>query len=945
MRIGTRQVGPGQPVFVVAEAGSNHNGSLELARKLVDVAASAGADAVKFQTFRAERLYPRSAGRSEYLGLAAPIFDVIAAMEMPESWLGELSARARAAGLAFFSSPFHEEAVAVLAPHVDAFKIASYELTHEPLLRAVAAAGKPVVLSTGASTLEEIRRAVDVLRAAGCNELVVLQCTAAYPAPPETANVRALVELRDALGVPVGLSDHTREPTHAPAAAVALGATLIEKHFTTSRALPGPDHAFAIEPDELAQLVAAVRGVERVLGDGRKDVQAVEGELRHFARRSVFTTRAVKRGEPFTRDNVDVLRAGQLAHGLAPSQLPRVLASRARRDVPAETALNEADLEEAPLELRDALPSDRERLLEWANDPATRAASFSSALIGPEEHASWFESSLANAQRRLFIACCAGMEVGVVRIDRDGRTAEVSLQVAPVHRGRGLARAMLAALDRRANELGVRRWTARVKPANLASLRAFEAAGYRRLESAGGVVQLERPLTAPTSRSEGEFDAVVLGASTRGLVAARTLDRLGLRAALIEGSSHVGGADASFAVADGTLFEFGMHVLDEDRSPEATRLFADALAGEFHRVRLRRAIAIRGHVMPYAPRADEMPDELRRMLPRRELVDDLGDELPTRERLARIYGREFTDLVFDEVLPSYPSEFRHRAFGVDESRLLVNVYPWFFPRARRAPRSGDPSRAFHDRLRSGIEQHVLYPRRGGFGGFTQALLDGLDRERIEVLVGAGEARVELEPGTHVVRAVHAAGREFRAQRYYWAGAWPRLCEILALPCQRANTDQIVIGSFRLDRPAHGDYHEILVGDPALALNRVDFPARFRESDEPLMQVEFAFPRAEKRPLDAAAWLARWKSDLTRLGVLDERHRVLLFDFKTRAMHFNGFGAEGEPLRDADPALIRESSNLRALAPSMANLNLNAHVPRVIAEVEREMAAIGLARSS
>jgi len=173
---------------------------------------------------------------------------------------------------------------------------------------------------------------------------VLLQCTASYPTPPEAANVRALVTLRDEIGVPAGLSDHTRDAVTAPMAAAALGAAAIEKHFTLDNDLPGPDHAFAVEPDELAELVRSVRNVEKVLGDGAKSVLQVEQELRSFARRSIFTTRSVKAGERFSRENVDVLRAGKRPAGLPPSAMDRVLGSAAARDLPAETALGESDL-------------------------------------------------------------------------------------------------------------------------------------------------------------------------------------------------------------------------------------------------------------------------------------------------------------------------------------------------------------------------------------------------------------------------------------------------------------------------------------------------------------------------------------------------------------------------------------------------------------------------
>lgn len=342
-----RPLGLSGPCFIIGEAGSNHNGSFEQALALIDVAADAGCDAVKFQVFRAKRLYPKTAGQSDYLGDERSIFDIIAAMELPEDWLPRLRERADARELAFIASPFHEEAVAVLDPYVDAFKIASYELTHAPLLREVAARGKPVIMSTGASNLDEVREAVATLERAGCRELALMQCTAAYPSPPEAVNVRALVTLRETFGIPSGLSDHSEDPTVAPMAAAALGAAVLEKHYTLSKRLPGPDHAFAIEPEGLTRLVAGVRAVERVMGSGQKQVHGVEDELRAFARRAIITTRAIAAGERFTRDNVDILRRGKLDGGLEPDRLDEVLASVASHELPAETPLTAADLANA----------------------------------------------------------------------------------------------------------------------------------------------------------------------------------------------------------------------------------------------------------------------------------------------------------------------------------------------------------------------------------------------------------------------------------------------------------------------------------------------------------------------------------------------------------------------------------------------------------------------
>lgn len=432
--------------------------------------------------------------------------------------------------------------------------------------------------------------------------------------------------------------------------------------------------------------------------------------------------------------------------------------------------------------------------------------------------------------------------------------------------------------------------------------------------------------------NDADLDAVIIGANIRGLVAAHVLTNLGFRIVLLERTQRMGGADATFTTRAGNRFEFGMHVLDYMRSEVATRMFTDVVDGAVQRTTLQRGIVLRGHLMPYAPVPGDMPEELRNMLPGDTLIDDLGDDLPTRARLSCDYGQAFADLIFDEVLPSFPSEYRHRAFGVDEARLLANIYPWFFPRATRSPRSGDASRAFHDKLRAEVPQQILYPRDGGFGGFADGFVNSLKAGGTEILLGAEDLEVDLEPGTHSVRRITAKGRTFQARHYFWATSWPALCQVLELPCQEVATDRVVVGSFLFDRPLSGAYQEILVGDPTFHINRLYFPGRFRQSEEPLLQIEFAFPRAEDRPKDSAHWKERWLKDLKQLGIISDEHEVLDFDFKTAPIHFNAYGMEGVALVDADPGLIRADSNLHSVVPSMANLNLNNHVPRTVADV-------------
>lgn len=344
VRIGNRWIGDGEPCFIIAEAGSNHNGSLEQAKRLISIAASAGADAVKFQVFRADRLYPKSAGMSDYLGIAKPIHDVAAEMEMPYEWLPELVACCNERRVHFLASVFDEESADQLDPHVEAFKISSYEMTHVPLVRYVASKGKPVIISTGAANLDEVAETVDDFRQTQSDNLILMQCTAAYPAPLESLNVRAVATMKSTFRIPVGLSDHSRDPLAGPLAAVGAGANLVEKHFTLSNELPGPDHRFAIEPAELRLMIQKVREMEKTFGNGVKVMHPIEAELRGFARRSIFAVRDIKTGERLTKENIAVLRCGKLPAGLGPRRYPGILGRPAARHIRADSPIRAEDV-------------------------------------------------------------------------------------------------------------------------------------------------------------------------------------------------------------------------------------------------------------------------------------------------------------------------------------------------------------------------------------------------------------------------------------------------------------------------------------------------------------------------------------------------------------------------------------------------------------------------
>ena len=344
VQIGSRMVGSGERVFVIAEAGVNHNGDPELARQLARTAAEAGADAVKFQTFDAERVAsedsPKAAYQLETTDPGESQRQMLRSLQLPEAEYEPLAHFCRELGIVFLSTPFDELSVDLLEPLVPAFKLGSGEMTNLPLLRHVAGKGKPVILSTGMSDLGEVRAAVAAVRRAGDPPLVLLHCVSSYPAPAKAANLRAIMTMAQDTGLPIGYSDHTKG-LEASLAAVALGACAIEKHFTLDRSMEGPDHDASLEPAELIRLIAGIREVEAALGDGQKVPQDVELPNRNIVRRSLTAARPIATGEEITAGHLISLRP---AGGISPMELDRVIGRVAARDISAGERITEADL-------------------------------------------------------------------------------------------------------------------------------------------------------------------------------------------------------------------------------------------------------------------------------------------------------------------------------------------------------------------------------------------------------------------------------------------------------------------------------------------------------------------------------------------------------------------------------------------------------------------------
>lgn len=325
--------------FLIAEAGVNHNGRLALAKKLVDAAAAAGADAVKFQTFRAESVLSRRAAKAPYqtraTGSTGTQLDMVRRLELPFDAFREIAAHARRRGVVFLSTPFDDESVAFLRGlGMSRFKIPSGEVTNLPHLRRVAAVGRPAIMSVGMATWTEISAALAALAAAGLSrsKVTLLHCNTAYPTPLRDANLRVMPELARRFRCRAGFSDHTLG-IEASLAAAALGAAVIEKHFTLDKTLPGPDHSMSLDPRELAAWVRGIRKVEESLGTGDKRLTPSERPNLLAARRSLVASRAVACGEVFTAANVTAKRPGG---GLSPMLWDRIIGRKARRAFAAD---------------------------------------------------------------------------------------------------------------------------------------------------------------------------------------------------------------------------------------------------------------------------------------------------------------------------------------------------------------------------------------------------------------------------------------------------------------------------------------------------------------------------------------------------------------------------------------------------------------------------------
>lgn len=333
IRILDKAIGAGNPCFVIAEAGVNHNGSFRLAKRMVNAAKDAGADAVKFQVFTAERVVTKTADKALYQKRRtreSNQYEMLKKLELTEDEFTKLAAYAQRRNIIFLASTFDERSVDLLEElKVPAFKIPSGEITNFPLLKHIARKVKPIILSTGMSTLREIAEALEVIRGEGADEVVLLHCVSDYPAKMEEMNLRVMNTLRRLFEFPVGLSDHTLGVT-IPIAAVALEASVIEKHFTLDKKLPGPDHKMSLEPNELKEMINCIRNVEKALGNGMKRPTKNEEKIKKAVRKSIVARTKILKGTVITKEMLDFKRPGI---GIEPKYLEKVVGKKVKDDI------------------------------------------------------------------------------------------------------------------------------------------------------------------------------------------------------------------------------------------------------------------------------------------------------------------------------------------------------------------------------------------------------------------------------------------------------------------------------------------------------------------------------------------------------------------------------------------------------------------------------------
>lgn len=488
MQIRGRIIGEGHPAYVIAEMSGNHAGSIERAKEIIRAAKESGADCIKIQTYTPDTITMDC--DNEYFQIeqgtwnGENLYQLYGKAYTPWEWQKELKEEADRVGIDFFSTPFDKTSVDFLEEiGMEFYKIASFELVDLPLIKYVAEKGKPMILSTGMSTLAEIQEVADVIRATGNEQFAFLRCASAYPAISDEMNLATMIDMGERFAVPVGLSDHSMGGL-AAVTAVAMGASIIEKHFCLSREIENPDSSFSMEPHEFAQMVQEIRQAEKAKGSVKYGVTEQE-KSNHIFRKSIFVTEDIRAGEIFSEKNVRVIRPG---FGLHPREWENILGKQALRDIKRGMPLKASDVKDY-LSLQPATPQDCELIFHWANEEETRKWSFTTESIPWETHKKWYLESLEKQDRQLLVGYHLEKPIGLLRMDFSGEKAVLSYNIAKECRSRGYGEELIRVGEAwiLTNMLRIKCMEALVKSENFSSRRLLKGNGFTETEEEGVV--------------------------------------------------------------------------------------------------------------------------------------------------------------------------------------------------------------------------------------------------------------------------------------------------------------------------------------------------------------------------------------------------------------------------------------------------------------------------
>lgn len=456
--VGNRKIGLDEPTLIIGELSANHNQEYKLAVETIKAMVEAGVDAIKLQTYTPDTITidsnkPDFQIKQGTLWGGQTLYNLYKSAYTPWEWQPKLKKVANKLGVPLFSSPFDKTAVDFLEEmDVPAYKVASFEITDIPLIKYMASKKKPIIMSTGVSTLEDIKLAVQACKDVGNEQIVLLKCTSEYPTPMEDVNLRTLVDMQKRFDTIVGISDHTMG-IGVPVAAVTLGAKVVEKHIILKRSLGGPDSQFSLEPSELKELVSTIRNVEKALGRVTYDLSPKALRNRKFAR-SLYVISDVKKGEKVTEENVLSKRP---SYGMHPKHYEEMLGKIFKQNVKKGTRFEGklvGDIKyydtgnnsvKNKFKFRLATIKDSDILLEWRNDPETRKWSRNTKIIKKKSHVKWLINSLNDSNRKIYILEYKKRPVGTVRTDWKSGATELSWTVAPEVRGKGIGKKMVIA--------------------------------------------------------------------------------------------------------------------------------------------------------------------------------------------------------------------------------------------------------------------------------------------------------------------------------------------------------------------------------------------------------------------------------------------------------------------------------------------------------------------